>query len=185
MEIVTPKDAKARGLAKYYTGKPCTHGHMSERYTNSGTCIECIYLANGQTLDSNKGASAESRRAVAAARTVAFSKVPEQRLRAYREHVAPLQMMADAFAIAECPELTPADLLLNKAPIKPSGETAMYAFRFPLAAWPVMLALSTKYLETRAVDFSHVRAHVIRQAQDLALEDPLRAAGAPGEWDFK
>lgn len=34
--------ASQLGLPLYYTGKPCTRGHHSPRYTSSGNCIECI-----------------------------------------------------------------------------------------------------------------------------------------------
>lgn len=34
-------DAKARGLTKYNTGKPCKNGHLSERYTRCGHCVVC------------------------------------------------------------------------------------------------------------------------------------------------
>lgn len=36
------KTAKAAGIGKYFTGRPCKNSHMSYRYTNSGTCAECI-----------------------------------------------------------------------------------------------------------------------------------------------
>ena len=29
------------GLVKYNTGKPCKNGHLSERYTNSSSCLAC------------------------------------------------------------------------------------------------------------------------------------------------
>ena len=41
MDIITRKEALELGLSKYYTGKPCKHGHLSERYTKSGACVEC------------------------------------------------------------------------------------------------------------------------------------------------
>jgi len=34
-------EAKALGLKRYFTGKPCKHGHISERRVSSNTCIEC------------------------------------------------------------------------------------------------------------------------------------------------
>src|ERR1035437_4914004 len=34
------QEAKANGLARYFTGQPCPHGHIAERYT-SGSCAEC------------------------------------------------------------------------------------------------------------------------------------------------
>jgi hypothetical protein len=33
--------AAALGLTHYFTGEPCRHGHIAERYTNSGNCLEC------------------------------------------------------------------------------------------------------------------------------------------------
>ncbi len=35
------REAKLAGLEKYSTGKPCKNGHMAERYTVNGTCVEC------------------------------------------------------------------------------------------------------------------------------------------------
>lgn len=41
MEIITRIDAAKRGLKRYYTGKPCKHGHDSERWV-SKECIDVI-----------------------------------------------------------------------------------------------------------------------------------------------
>ena len=35
------REATKLGLQRYFTGKPCKHGHLSERLTLSGTCVEC------------------------------------------------------------------------------------------------------------------------------------------------
>jgi 5-methylcytosine-specific restriction endonuclease McrA len=34
-------DAKAAGLTRFFTGKPCKHGHISQRGTATGACITC------------------------------------------------------------------------------------------------------------------------------------------------
>lgn len=39
--IITRKEAKAQSLNRYFTGKPCKRGHISERMTDSGSCITC------------------------------------------------------------------------------------------------------------------------------------------------
>lgn len=39
--IISRAEAKARGLTRYFTGKPCKHGHIAERRVEGG-CIECI-----------------------------------------------------------------------------------------------------------------------------------------------
>lgn len=35
------REAAALKLARYFTGKLCKHGHLSERYTSTGQCVEC------------------------------------------------------------------------------------------------------------------------------------------------
>jgi len=40
MEIISCKDAKAKGLKRYFTGKPCKRGHVAERHVTGG-CIIC------------------------------------------------------------------------------------------------------------------------------------------------
>lgn len=43
---MTRKQAKEQGLTRYFTGKPCMYGHISERYVCGKTCIRCkrIYM---------------------------------------------------------------------------------------------------------------------------------------------
>lgn len=35
------KDAKILKKKRYFTGAPCIHSHLSERFTSNGRCIEC------------------------------------------------------------------------------------------------------------------------------------------------
>lgn len=42
MEIMDRSVAKELGASTFYTGKLCANGHLSYRYTQSGTCSECI-----------------------------------------------------------------------------------------------------------------------------------------------
>lgn len=44
-ELVTRKAAQLAGLRRYFTGKPCKHGHVAERYI-WGACVECERLRN-------------------------------------------------------------------------------------------------------------------------------------------
>lgn len=41
--IITRKEAVERSLPRYFTGKPCKHGHIAERVVK-GTCVECDRL---------------------------------------------------------------------------------------------------------------------------------------------
>jgi hypothetical protein len=40
-KIITRAEAKAQGLSRYFTGKPCLRGHVAERYTGTKQCVEC------------------------------------------------------------------------------------------------------------------------------------------------
>ena len=39
----TRQEAKATGAKYYFTGEPCTHGHIAPRKTK-GTCVECMKI---------------------------------------------------------------------------------------------------------------------------------------------
>jgi hypothetical protein len=41
MEIVTLGEARENGLKRYFTGKPCKHGHVAERLVSTKGCVEC------------------------------------------------------------------------------------------------------------------------------------------------
>ncbi len=40
--LITRKQAQAKGLKRYYTGKHCIHGHVCEKYTSTGACVMCV-----------------------------------------------------------------------------------------------------------------------------------------------
>lgn len=46
--IIYRKDAIALGLKRYYTGRPCKHGHICERHVIGGVCIRCKRIATEQ-----------------------------------------------------------------------------------------------------------------------------------------
>lgn len=41
MDLITRKEAKSRGLKRYFTGKPCKRGHVSPRKVCDKRCIQC------------------------------------------------------------------------------------------------------------------------------------------------
>lgn len=47
----TAAAAKALGLSRYYTGRPCPQGHYSERYANGRVCIACELARLGLSGD--------------------------------------------------------------------------------------------------------------------------------------
>lgn len=46
-------EAKAQGLKFYNTGKPCKHGHLSDRYVG-GQCVECVKIAGVDQYKNNR-----------------------------------------------------------------------------------------------------------------------------------
>lgn len=51
MDIITREQAKEQGLIRFFTGTPCKRGHVCERHTKSGSCIEC---SNARSAEWNK-----------------------------------------------------------------------------------------------------------------------------------
>ena len=42
LEIISPTAAKAAGLKWYFTGLPCSHGHLAKRSITNGECRGCV-----------------------------------------------------------------------------------------------------------------------------------------------
>lgn len=40
--IITYSQARALGLARYFPGTPCKHGHVAERRSSDAMCLECL-----------------------------------------------------------------------------------------------------------------------------------------------
>lgn len=51
MQIVSRQEAKERGLTRYFTGKPCKHGHVDEKYVVNGSCVVCTVCATQRHQD--------------------------------------------------------------------------------------------------------------------------------------
>jgi 5-methylcytosine-specific restriction endonuclease McrA len=49
-------EAKSFGSATYFTGKPCKAGHICERLTSCGNCVECQKLRNASVYRGNREA---------------------------------------------------------------------------------------------------------------------------------
>lgn len=77
--VVTRADAKAAGLTRWFSGKPCKHGHLSERTTCNGACIACNRLAN-EALYKAEGPDG---RAVRNERSKAWNAAHREERRAY------------------------------------------------------------------------------------------------------
>lgn len=46
MDLITKKEAQQQGLHRYFNGKPCRKGHISEKYVSNMACVECRNIKN-------------------------------------------------------------------------------------------------------------------------------------------
>ena len=42
MEVISREEARSLKRKRYFTGKPCKYGHLSERLVSTTRCVECI-----------------------------------------------------------------------------------------------------------------------------------------------
>ena len=57
MEIIRRKDAIKKGLVRYFTGKPCPRGHISERTIYGNACLTCRAEKSREKLFAKKVAN--------------------------------------------------------------------------------------------------------------------------------
>lgn len=62
LHIISKHQAKSLGMKRYFTGKPCKHGHVCERLISSGDCIECKKISKKKDYHSNKEKHREAQR---------------------------------------------------------------------------------------------------------------------------
>ena len=91
MTKITPrKEALARGLKRYFSGNPCPHGHVAERWIN-GECVECVrersreyYAANRAKLQERSREWAKKYRERERKRYAANREKNRERVRKWR-----------------------------------------------------------------------------------------------------
>ena len=69
--IVTRAEASAAGLKRYFTGKACPKGHVSERLTRNSECLKCRYIATVKHRRANPNKYRDARRVYKANRRAA------------------------------------------------------------------------------------------------------------------
>ena len=126
-KIISRADAKAAGLKRFFSGRPCKRGHVGEFYVNNGGCVECAlarsyawyeanterakanvhanYAANRQRIiDYNKAYAAANRHvnnAATARYRIKHSEECKARRRAYKAaHREKIRAAARAYAKA-------------------------------------------------------------------------------------
>ena len=118
MDIIPRPEARAKGLKTYYTGKICRNGHDSYRYTQSGTCAQCIRDANG-------GGPVDP---TSAARRDAKAQMVQARFRLHDVDRETFAASAWAMGVMRYPVLTLGDIDPHTLPQDKGGGTGLYAF---------------------------------------------------------
>jgi len=52
-KLITRQEAKSQGLTRYFTGKPCVHGHVDERLVVNKTCLTCSAISSEKSKAKN------------------------------------------------------------------------------------------------------------------------------------
>lgn len=60
MQLLSRQSALEQGLPRYFTGKPCLQGHVSERYTHNKTCCACANATANKSKAKNRKKYSES-----------------------------------------------------------------------------------------------------------------------------
>jgi len=65
--IIGRNEARALGLKRFFTGKPCKHGHVAEHEVSGGKCMECRRERRAANLEKVRERDRESARKYRAA----------------------------------------------------------------------------------------------------------------------
>lgn len=144
--------AKAAGAPKFNTGRPCRNGHLADRYTQSGSCQQCI-------AESNKSASAKPSSTTEGndARKISRAQLTEVRFRCYPQHLEQMRATAIAMTKGKAPELTDRDIYPGKPPVEGQGGTANYRFNIFLEHRDFLLGVMRQLWNQVPVDIAAER----------------------------
>lgn len=175
MQILSRSEAKEKQQATYFTGQPCKHGHVAKRYTQSGTCSECI---NG---DRNRIADP-----MAAAKREAKADLVKVRIRAFDEDRDALAASAWALAVMRYPMLQLGDVDPRHLPQDKAAGTGLYAFYCHSEDVPQLRAIAAGMVTAHKADVVAVRRAAFGPAADGKPVPDLAAVEPwPGDPDYK
>lgn len=160
MKVISRKEARDKGLSKYYTGQPCTKGHDSYRYTQSGTCAACIAA--------NVNAARQPGRVIGAAKREALAMLAEIKVRAYPADVSILRETAAEMCLARHPVLEVRDVTLTKGATDSAGGTALYAVLVPPHDIDTLRDIADELLTLHGPNVASIRERVLSACNELA-----------------
>lgn len=143
----------------YFTGRPCKHGHITYRYTLSGSCVKCVMESNSKIPDPRRPERREAKR------SLVFTKI-----RAAHVDRDALNATALAFAVMRHPSLRMADVVSGAKPAFCASGTGLYAYRMPPEDVDAFRALALQMFKARfegKVDIAEARRRAMGIAQSF------------------
>jgi 5-methylcytosine-specific restriction endonuclease McrA len=77
-EVISRDSARAQGLPRFFTGKPCKYGHLAQRFVSGRVCCECQKI-NSQKFAARHPDRIEANRAVQRAKSPDYFREYYQR----------------------------------------------------------------------------------------------------------
>lgn len=179
MQISSRKDALAAGATQYLTGKPCKYGHTAKRYTQSGSCVECVAASAFHSRDKNRDELAAHRERLAAERAAVLAPILELRaakalaLRALIEIKVPanpqdLKTVFDT-AIELCLAAHPA---LERADVQPDAQPIrglpLYKVSIPPEHADLIRGVANALYTAHSIDVRRIHDDMARRVEAMA-----------------
>lgn len=170
--IISREEAESNGLSRYFTGKPCKHGHVAERRIGDGHCVECKRLKQDLWRSENRE---KARSIVKASEFKRKSHNPDEYYAAKRAAFAKWAKANPDLRKALCREQKRLARLLNPEREK---ETSRRARRKRMANQPeiVRAEKSAQKAARRAKQFQSGGSHTPSDVQDIRRLQKNRCA---------
>lgn len=170
MEFTTRKSAIAAGSGKYFTGKPCVHGHIADRYTQSGACSECLGANRHFVAAALADAGIDLAAAVAAKRQErrrVLESLIGLKVRCYPADWPRFLKISAALLRIRYPVLTDGDAWDHKAGKDASSGTLLYVVNAHPDDRDALKGEERRLLNARAPDMAAVRDRIYGAVQTL------------------
>lgn len=174
MELLSRTDAISNRSLRYFTGKPCKRGHISERYTKTSMCIECLH-------PSFDGLDSEQRRTQKDGLLTSLSQMKLIKIRLHLEDFELFQSAVLASAMARNPSIQLRHIRSRMVPRTIGAHTRIHGFMAFPEDESMLRALQDSLEAARKSSVSLLAQEKLQKAlRDVAAEAD---AGWPKESD--
>lgn len=170
MSIISRKDAIAQNLTHYFTGSPCVHGHVAQRYVKSGACSVCVGISTTAIRSGERAVVREETRN----KREAINQLIEFRVRAFECDWNLIRDTAVAMCLAKYPHLTAGDVTVKRPPTGRAAGTAMYSVMSPPGDEQAIRDTANAMLNSHKVDVQARRADILKVVCAIADSEGAR-----------